>query len=148
MPPKLMPPTYFMVLLVLSIVLHVVFPIKTILHAPYTYLGLFSIVFGIILNLWADALFKKRSTPVKPHELPTSLEVSGPFRISRHPMYLGMAAILLGLAILLGSAITFVFPVLFILVMELLFIPMEDRNLEQAFGAEYQAYKKRVRRWI
>ena len=143
-----MPPTYFMILFVCSIVLHVVIPVKTILHAPYTYLGLFFILFGIILNLWADALFKKRNTPVKPHELPTSLEVSGPFRISRHPMYLGMAAILLGLAILLGSVITFVFPVLFILVMELLFIPLEDRNLEQAFGAEYRAYKKRVRRWI
>jgi protein-S-isoprenylcysteine O-methyltransferase Ste14 len=148
MPPKLMPPTYFMILLVFSIVLHVVFPVKTILHAPYTYLGLFFILFGTVLNLWADALFKKRSTPVKPHEPPTSLEVSGPFRISRHPMYLGMAAILLGLAILLGSVISFVFPVLFILVMELLFIPTEDWNLEQAFGAEYQAYKKRVRRWL
>jgi protein-S-isoprenylcysteine O-methyltransferase Ste14 len=100
------------------------------------------------MNLWADALFKKRNTSVKPHELPNSLEVSGPFRISRHPMYLGMAAILVGLAVLLGSLITFAVPVLFILVMELLFIPMEDRNLEQAFGAEYQAYKKRVRRWI
>ena len=148
MPPKLMPPTYFMVFFVFSIVLHVVFPIKTIVHAPYAYLGAVFILFGIILNLRADALFKNRNTPVKPHEVPTSLEVSGPFRISRHPMYLGMAAILLGLAILLGSAITFVFPVLFILVMELLFIPMEDRNLEQAFGAAYQAYKKKVRRWL
>jgi protein-S-isoprenylcysteine O-methyltransferase Ste14 len=143
-----MPPTYFMVLLVLLFVLHFVFPIKTIIHAPYTYLGTISIVFGTVMNLWADALFKKRNTSVKPHELPNSLEVSGPFRISRHPMYLGMAAILVGLAVLLGSLITFAVPVLFILVMELLFIPMEDRNLEQAFGAEYQAYKKRVRRWI
>jgi protein-S-isoprenylcysteine O-methyltransferase Ste14 len=74
---KIMPPTYFMVLLVLSLLFYFV--------------------------------FTKSKTTVKPHEIPTSLEISGPFRISRHPMYLGMAAILLGVAIVLGSLLSFIF---------------------------------------
>ena len=38
--------------------------------------------------------------------------------------------------------------ILLILLMELLFIPIEEKNLEQVFGTEYRDYKKKVRRWI
>ena len=100
------------------------------------------------MNIWSDQLFKKSKTTVKPHEIPTILELSGPFRISRHPMYLGMVAILLGIAILLGSLVTSIFPIFFIILMEILFIPTEERNLKKIFGKEYLDYKKKVRRWI
>ncbi len=81
-------------------------------------------------------------------ETPSAILVSGPFRISRHPMYLGMAAILLGEAVFLGSLATFVFPLIFAILMEVLFISTEEENLEKAFGKDYLDYKTRVRRWI
>jgi len=143
-----MPPTYFLILLLLSVGMHFVLPVKKIIHSPYIYLGVILILFGIIMNVWADRLFKKSKTPVKPHETPTSLEISGPFCISRHPMYLGMFAILLGVTIVLGSLTTFAFPVIFIILMETIFIPLEENNLEKAFGKKYLDYKKKVRRWI
>jgi protein-S-isoprenylcysteine O-methyltransferase Ste14 len=59
-----------------------------------------------------------------------------------------MAAILFGTAVLLGTLIPFVFTVLFILIIETLFIPDEEERLEKIFGAEYREYKMRVRRWI
>ena len=93
-------------------------------------------------------MFKKSKTTVKPHKNPTSLEVLGPFRVSRHPMYLGMSAILLGVAIILGSIITFVIPIFFVMLMEIMFIPFEEKNLEKAFGKKYLDYKMKVRRWI
>jgi len=142
---KIMPPTYFMILLVLSIGLHFVFPIEKVVYQPYTYLGIVLIIFGAVLNIWADALFKKSKTPVKPHETPISLETTGPFRISRHPMYLGMTAVLLGVAIFLGSLVTFMFPIIFVVLMEAVFIPLEEKNLEKAFGRKYLDYKKKVR---
>ncbi|MFC2165424.1 methyltransferase family protein [Acidobacteriota bacterium] len=145
---KIMPTTYLLALLLLSVGLHFVFPIKNIIHSPYNYLGIIFIVFGGTLNIWADRVFKKSNTTVKPHETPSSLEVTGPFCISRHPMYLGMCAILLGEAIILGSIITFSIPILFIILMEVIFIPYEDENLEEAFGEEYINYRKKVRRWI
>jgi len=104
---KIMPTTFLLVLLLLSLVLHFFFPIKKIIHSSYIYLGVIFIIIGGILNIWADNIFKVNKTTVKPHETPSSLEVTGPFRISRHPMYLGMCAILLGEAIILGSMITF-----------------------------------------
>ena len=146
---KLLPPTVFYTLLLLAIVSHFIVPTVTLIRPPYSFiLGVPLILFGVSLNIWADSLFKKRNTPVKPMEMPVAFVTDGPFRISRHPMYLGMAAILLGVAIVLGSILPFAFPILFVALMERLFIPLEEANLEQAFGDDYRAYKKRVRRWI
>lgn len=145
---KILPPRYFIIFLLLSIGLHFIFPIKKIIFPPYTYLGWLLIMFGIILNIWSDLLFKRKKTTVKPHKTPSSLETSGPFRISRHPMYLGMAAILLGTTILHGTLITFLFPIIFVILMEIKFIPIEEKNLEKVFGKKYLDYKREVRRWI
>ncbi|MBN1455126.1 MAG: isoprenylcysteine carboxylmethyltransferase family protein [Methanomicrobia archaeon] len=146
---KLVPPTVFYTLLLLSVVSHIVVPTVMLIRPPYSFiLGLPLILFGACLNIWADALFKKRNTPVKPMEMPVAFVTDGPFRISRHPMYLGMAAILLGVAVLLGSILPFTFPILFVALMERLFVPLEEENLERAFGDDYRAYKQRVRRWI
>ena len=63
-------------------------------------------------------------------------------------MYLGMLSILLGSSVLAGSLIAFIFPLLYIILMEILFIPMEEENLEKAFSNVYLEYKRKVRRWI
>jgi len=63
-------------------------------------------------------------------------------------MYLGMTSVLLGVALLHGSLIGFLCPILFIIIMEKVFIPTEEKNLDNAFGQHYLDYKKKVRRWI
>lgn len=143
-----MPTTYFIILLLLSIGFHLVFPLFKFIFSPYNYLGFGLIIFGIIINLWTDSLFKKKQTTVKPYEMPNFFVTSGPFKLSRHPMYLGMMSILLGVAIFLGSLIIFAFPIIFIVIMEKRFIPLEEKNFETKFGNQYVDYKKRVRRWI
>jgi len=145
---KILPPTYFLISLALIIGLHFIFPITKIISSPYNWLGILLIVFGGVINFWTDNIFKKEKTTVNPYEKPSILIVSGPFRFSRHPMYLGMVVILLGVAVLLGSLTTFIFPIIFIILMQILFIPTEEKNLEIAFGYKYLDYKKKVRRWI
>ena len=145
---KIMPPTYFWILSLLLIGSHFGFPIKQIVIPQYSFLGSIFILMGIGLNIWSDDLFKKEGTTVKPHELPSHLITNGPFRISRHPMYLGMAIILFGLAFFFGSLISFAYPVVFIVLIEILFIPTEERNLERTFGEAFLMYKRRVRRWL
>jgi len=145
MKPKILPPTYFIVLLPLSIGLHLFLPVQRLFYSSF---GAILALFGIIITVWADAMFKKRGTTVKPHETPSSLEISGPFRISRHPMYMGMAAILLGAAMLMGSLTAFLPTAIFIILMDRIFIPLEEGNMEKTFGDKYMDYKKRVRRWI
>ena len=145
---KLQPPAYFFISLLFSIGLYFVLPSTKAMATPCRYMGVVLIGLGVVLNLWTDALFKKHKTTVKPYKKPTHLGISGPFRLSRHPMYLGMVAILLGVASALGPLITLLVPILFVIVMEVMFIPFEEKNLEQAFGKEYLDYKKKVRRWI
>jgi protein-S-isoprenylcysteine O-methyltransferase Ste14 len=59
-----------------------------------------------------------------------------------------MAAILTGGAVVMGTLLPFVCTALFIVIIELLFIPEEEQRLEEIFGEEYREYKRHVRRWI
>ncbi|NMB57462.1 isoprenylcysteine carboxylmethyltransferase family protein [Candidatus Beckwithbacteria bacterium] len=145
---NLLPPTYFFIYLMAAILLHLIFPIKTIVQAPYSYSGAIFIILGAILNIWADSMFKKRKTTVKPFEKPTVLIIDGSFRFTRHPIYLGFVSILFGLALLLGTVTSFFAPILMFITLEKKFIPQEEKNLEEVFGKEYLDYKNRVKRWL
>jgi protein-S-isoprenylcysteine O-methyltransferase Ste14 len=145
---KLEPPTYFLIYLLLTIGLHFILPIMQLIYAPYRFIGILLLGIGIWLNMWTDGLFKKKNTTVKPFEKSTALILEGPFRFSRHPMYLGMVIALLGVAIILGSLITFLVPIAFFITMQIVFIRHEEKALEQTFGQEYLDYKSRVRCWL
>jgi protein-S-isoprenylcysteine O-methyltransferase Ste14 len=139
---------YFIILLILSVLLNFVFPAPVFLSPPSTYSGFLIIGFGLVLALWSRSLFLKNATTLQPSEEPTSLVTSGPFRLSRNPIYLGMASILLGVAVLIGTLVSLAFPVIFIALIEFFIIPGEERNLENLFGEPYREYKKSVRRWV
>jgi protein-S-isoprenylcysteine O-methyltransferase Ste14 len=56
--------------------------------------------------------------------------------------------ILAGIAILMGSLVMFAFPAVFFVIIETVFIPVEEKNLERIFGKEYDDYQNKVRRWL
>lgn len=143
-----MPPTYFWSAVVLMVALHFVCPIEQIITGPYRFLGAVPVAAGIWFNLWADFAFKKFKTTVKPFEQSNSLIISGPFKITRHPMYVGMVFALLGLFVVLGSLSPVVMVPVFIVVITVRFIVPEERDLERQFGEEFLRYKRKVRRWI
>jgi len=145
---RVIPPLYFFILLLLVIQLHSIFPIVQIFYFPYNLIGILLIIFGGLINLWAALLFFKKDTTILPDNQPSCFIASGPFCFTRNPIYLGMAAALLGAAIFLGSLITFISPLIFVLLIQTLVIPIEEKNLEAKFGKQYLDYKKRVRRWI
>lgn len=145
---KILPPSYFAFCLIITVLLHYLLPLKQIINYPNNFLGFLFFVVGGILNIWTDQLFKKQNTTVKPDERPSTFIQTGPFKISRNPMYLGMTILLIGIGFVLGSVISFTGFVLFLVAMEVAFIPQEEINLQEKFGEEYLAYKKKVRRWI
>jgi len=145
---KLEPPTYFLIFILLAIGLHFVLPIMQLIQVPYRYFGILLLVIGIWLNIWADGLFKRKNTTVKPFVESSVLILEGPFRFSRHPMYLGMVLALLGVAIILGSLITFLTPIVFFIIMQIVFIPLEEKSMEKTFGQKYLDYKNHVRCWL
>lgn len=145
---KILPDGYFIILLALATLIHFIFPIHKIISPPYNYIGIVIIVIGIAMTFFVNYLLLKSGTSIKPYESPSLLVLSGPFKFSRNPLYLGMAVAFFGVDILLGSISPFVFLILFIVIIDRFFIPMEEKNLEKTFGKKYDDYKKRVRRWI
>ena len=145
---KIQPPTYFFLSLIISVILHYTLPLINIIEYPSNLIGFLFFVIGTVLNIWTDQLFKKVNTTVKPFEKPSTLILKGPFKISRNPMYLGMALLLVGAGFILGSITSFIGTILFIIAMEVRFIPTEEKFMFEQFGEEFEAYKKKVRRWL
>jgi protein-S-isoprenylcysteine O-methyltransferase Ste14 len=63
-------------------------------------------------------------------------------------MYVGLALILAGPFMALGSVALALAPVVFLAVMAAAFVPFEERRLRDIFGADYETYTARVRRWL
>lgn len=145
---KPLPPTYFIVAILLSVAFHFLLPIKVFVFYPWNLIGILPILFGIYLNLVADRDFKRVKTTVKPFEESSFLLKDGVFRISRNPMYLGMVFILAGIAVLFGSVTPFLIAFLFGYLMDFIFIRIEEQMLEAKFGEEWLDYKSKVRRWL
>jgi protein-S-isoprenylcysteine O-methyltransferase Ste14 len=135
-------------LLALPILSHFLLPIATIVTKPYIYLGVGLMVVGLVIANWAASAFRRARTSFQLQGESSALTTSGPFRFSRNPMYVSMVIWLVGLAVLLGSLTPFLFPVLLLLGANYLIIPLEERRMEQTFGAQYVEYKQRVRRWL
>jgi len=144
----ILPPTFFWAAAILSLALHFALPVVSLIPFPLNLAGAVPIAFGAILNIWADQLFKKRTTTVKPFERPTVFIIEGPFAWTRHPMYLGMVAILLGISLICGSLTSFAGPLAFCVIVRLRFIRAEEQSMGEVFGEQYNDYKSRVRSWI
>ena len=105
-------------------------------------------MFGLFLNVWSTRLLKEKNQWIDFYETTNRLVTDGPFRFSRNPVYLSGVILSLGIAVLLGSLITLVFPIALLLILDRLYIPIEEDRLETEFGKEYLEYKQRARRWI
>jgi protein-S-isoprenylcysteine O-methyltransferase Ste14 len=96
----------------------------------------------------ADQAFKKYDTTVKPFEQSSALVTEFPFSISRNPMYVGITLMLLGVALLLGSASSLVPVLVFPYLLSRMFIRKEEQMLTETFPADWERYRSTVRRWI
>ena len=143
-----LPPVYLLLSLAAMAVFHVALPLARPIDEPYRYAGIVIAGLGVALDAWALVLFLRARTGVIPFSEARVLVARGPYRWTRNPMYLGMAAILLGFAIYLGSVTPFiVIPAFMGLITERFIAPEEDL-LEKTFGQPYLDYKARVRRWL
>ena len=118
---------------------------------PYRHvIVLASLVAGVCIAMSGVASFRRARTTVNPlkPEKSTALVMSGIYRYTRNPMYLGLLLVLLGWAFFLANALTFVFLPVFILYMNRFQIEPEERVLASVFGQDFMAYLSKVRRWL
>ena len=106
------------------------------------------LVAGFALGLGAMRALVGAGTSPVPHRPSHALVARGAYGISRNPIYLGMALLLAGVAVLARSGWHLVMLVAFVVGIDRLQIRREERYLEARFGEEFRAYRSRVRRWI
>ena len=145
---KMLPPIWFLLALIAMLALHFIVPITRLIPEPWNWLGVIAIVAGVALAFTGARLFRRRGTGVVPFSLVTRLVTEGPYRFTRNPMYLGMVTTLAGVAIVFGTLSPWFAIPLFAWWINHRFIAQEEVMLEEHFGADYLAFKKRVRRWV
>jgi protein-S-isoprenylcysteine O-methyltransferase Ste14 len=146
---KVPPPVWAFVYLAIARLLSALFPWRALLDLRVVWLGVALVALGAALSTWAFLLFRSEGTEVNPtSERNTSLVVRGPFAVTRNPMYLGLVIITLGVALWVGLLPMFVVPVLLFATANYVHIPLEEEKMRRQFGAAFEDYLRRVRRWI
>lgn len=148
MPSRLYPPHYLL-LSILSIV-----GIDSLLQVPFVSStialvgGLLFLLSGIVLAASAARLFSKAKTGIVPFSESTKLVVSGAYRFTRNPMYLGMFFCLIGVTLLLNNVLGLLVLLLFFFIIRQKFVLKEEVQMQETFGDDYAQFKARIRRWI
>jgi protein-S-isoprenylcysteine O-methyltransferase Ste14 len=103
---------------------------------------------AVALILWTALLFRRHRTTILPQRAASTLVTQGPFRFSRNPIYLSFALLHLACAIANGSPGMLLTLPLVVVVMDRHVIAAEEAFHQRQFGAAWQAYRARVRRWL
>lgn len=105
---------------------------------------------GTAFALAGVAAFRKARTTVNPLHpgSASAIVMSGVYRLSRNPMYVGLLLALAAWAVYLSHPVAFIFLPLFIAYMNRFQIVPEERALSSKFGSEFAAYRRSVRRWL
>jgi protein-S-isoprenylcysteine O-methyltransferase Ste14 len=146
--PRIPPPGFFLMGIVIMVLLNLYAPIGRWLDYPFRYFGIILIVAGFCIGLGCGIFFRKLGTNPRPGAKATLVVTKGPFRFTRNPMYLSLNIMLIGIAILLGTySPLIVIPVFFFFV-HTQFVLKEEKLMEEWFGESYLEYKRKTPRWL
>lgn len=144
----LIPPILLLACGVAMAILDHWWPIVSLEGAALPWAGGILIATGVVLSGAARMHFRRHRTTVWTFDRPSCLVTTGPFRLTRHPMYVGMMMALAGWALVLGSASTLVPWVVFAAACGLWYVPAEEAGMASSFGEAYDAYRRTTRRWL
>lgn len=142
------PPLVFLTSVLTGIVVDIAWPLPFLPPALARPVGSSVVVVAIALFSCAVRELRAAGTPVPGNKPTTAIVRSGPYRISRNPIYLAFALLQLGIATWVNSGWLVVTLVAGVALIVAVVIPREERYLEERFGATYLDYKASVRRWL
>lgn len=110
--------------------------------------GALIILAGLALDLGAMKTLRTAKTTILPIKGADHLVTSGPFKISRNPIYLGNTLLTFGAGLVFG--IIWFMPLAFIaaFLTSKLAIEREEAHLSAKFGKNWRDYAQKVRRWF
>jgi protein-S-isoprenylcysteine O-methyltransferase Ste14 len=145
---RLFPPVFMIGGVLGGIGLQVLRPLPFVPRTAGHWIGGFLIGAALALGVWAVLTFRRAGTTPDPHGDVTAFVISGPFAFSRNPMYVTNVAFQIGAAFALDNAwILMLAPVTWLL-LDRIIIAGEERYLADKYGATFDAYRQKVRRWL
>jgi protein-S-isoprenylcysteine O-methyltransferase Ste14 len=147
-PGFLRPPIVYLRSILLGILLDIFWPLPFVLRGLGRPVGGALALTAVVLFVAAVRQLSTAGTPVPGNKPTTVLVRTGPYRVSRNPIYLAFSLLHLGIATWVGSwwlLATLVANVTFVAAVV---VPREERYLEERFGSTYVDYKASVRRWL
>jgi protein-S-isoprenylcysteine O-methyltransferase Ste14 len=147
---RVLPPILLAAALGGSLLLRLAFPAVRypLPAAAAVWSGAVVIVLSVFLLAWAARELHRFRTPFDVRRPTQAIVRSGPFRLSRNPVYLSMVLLLLGLGAALDSPLMLAVAWPFGSALCRAVIKPEERYLEHKFGRAYLDYRTHVRRWI
>jgi protein-S-isoprenylcysteine O-methyltransferase Ste14 len=114
-----------------------------------SWLGIATLFIGGFVLLWcARDFYVSGKGTLAPWDPPRHLVVVGPYRFVRNPMYLAVLTVLAGWSLLYASARVVSYMALVAIVFHLRVTMYEEPWLDRQFGAEWEAYRASVSRWL
>ena len=142
------PPVIMLVHLLTAFLLNWLLPLPIAFPNILELAGYILVFTGLGVAFSAISQFGKMRTTLDPHGSVSAVVISGPYRFSRNPIYLGFVCMLIGLPLALGNYWGVVLSPLLMVSMYRLVIKHEEAYLEKKFKDAYTSYKTRVRRWL
>jgi protein-S-isoprenylcysteine O-methyltransferase Ste14 len=145
------PPLIYVAGIAASLILHALYPLPWFgspMSDILVAVGWLALLAFVALFFTAIRTMNKAKTPINPNTQPEHLVTSGPFALTRNPLYLANTLLLIGVGLV--SGITWFLPMALIAAFttKKVAIDKEERWLADKFGKRYRDYAKRVRRWI
>jgi protein-S-isoprenylcysteine O-methyltransferase Ste14 len=108
------------------------------------------VLVGVGFSVAGVLAFRRARTTLDPTrpERASALVNSGVYRVTRNPMYVGLACVLVAWAVFLSSAWALLGPVAYVLYVGRFQIAPEERALAKLFGSDYANYQAKVHRWL
>jgi protein-S-isoprenylcysteine O-methyltransferase Ste14 len=145
------PPVIYVAAIIASVVLGLLYPLPWIgdLLGDLLFAAGWVALLGVAA-LWFTAIrvMVRARTTFHPNAVPDHLVTSGPFSVSRNPMYLANTLLLIGVSFITGIAWFLLMAFIAAFATQKLAIEKEEKVLAAKFGKKYRDYAKRVRRWI
>ena len=139
------PPLIVLGCIAIQVLLKIIVPLEVNLSLL---LGLVLLILSLGVITYAFKELNNNETTYIPDGDPEKLVTSGPFSISRNPIYLGMAGTLLAIAFLFQSLSALLIPILFISIIQNTWIPHEEKKLAEVFGEEWKIYSAKTKQWL
>jgi protein-S-isoprenylcysteine O-methyltransferase Ste14 len=142
------PPVYYIAAFLLGVALEFIAPTSWPSFGLRLAIALLAAGAWLALDGAAMVFFHRAGTSMVPMNPTTALVTSGPYRVTRNPMYVGMAFFYVALSFAFGVLWALAFLPAVIVIVDRFVIAREEPYLERKFGQAYRDYKARVRRWL